>query len=306
MNGMLDGLAVFHGEATTTLARVYARLPASDATAGCELAGRVLGPRCRWAQTLPAASPLVARCGRGDGDDALLAEAVVPDPCFWSDELPMLYDVDLELRRGGATIAAARRAIAFRGVGRRGRSLFRQGKRWVPRGMDVASVAAEAREDLAAWREAAAVMFVPRPSEAVCQAASLTGVWLLAGVDGDGDGLLDELARLGRHAAVFLAVLPCGVKASAAMRTAAPNLLIAERIQASRAGETLNAPSDADCVFVDVDDAEAFAAAARGCALPLIAHRPLAAPEPLAAARRGCDVLQRDLATVGDYAGYVV
>lgn len=305
MSGMLDRLVVFHGEASTTLVRVYARLPVNELTEGCELTGRVVGPRCRWAQTLAATSTLVARPGVAS-DDALLAEAVVPDPCFWSDELPMLYDVDVELRRGGATIAAARRTVGFRGVGRRGRSLFRQGKRWVPRAMDIASVAAEAREDLAAWREAAAVMFVSRPSDAVCQAASETGVWLLAGVEGDGDALIAELARIGRHASVFLAVLPCGVKATAAMRMAAPNLLIAQRIQASRAGESFDVSPNADCVFVDVDDEEAFAAAVRGCALPLIAHRPLTAAEPLVAARRGCDVLQRDLATVGDYAGYVV
>lgn len=313
MCGALDELTVFHGEASAALGRVYARLTASEATAGCELAGRVVGPRCRWAETLPAASMLVPRPGRTVGDplanplvDPLLAEAVVPDPCFWSDELPMLYTVEVELRRGGTAIAAAERSLGFRGVGRRGRSLFRQGRRWVPRGMSVASVSGDAVDDLADWREASAVMFVERPSDAICQRASEIGVWLIAAVDRGADAAVAELSRIARHSAVFLAVLPSGIQATAALRMAAPNLLLAERLDISSMSEPHEPSPHADCVFADAADVEAFAAAVGRCTLPVIAHRPLAAPQPIAVARRACDDLQRDLASVGDFTGYVV
>jgi hypothetical protein len=92
MNGLLDELLVFHGEASAALGRVYARLAVTEEVAGCELAGRVVGPRCRWAKTLPAVSKMIAVKSGGD-EGGLLAEAIVPDPCFWSDEVPMLYDV---------------------------------------------------------------------------------------------------------------------------------------------------------------------------------------------------------------------
>lgn len=307
MNDPLDELTVFHGEASTTLARVYARLPPSEATAGCELSGRVVGPNCRWAQTLPAATSLVTRPPRSQAD-ALLAEVIVPDPCFWSDELPMLYTVEVQLRRDGQVIAAAQRPIGFRGIGRRGRSLYQQGRRWVPRGMLAMSVASDQRDDLTAWRAAPAVMFAQRPSDALCIAASEQGVWLMADVEGEtgiegGDALDAELSRLARYAAVFLAMLPMGLPATREMRLAAPNLLLAQRPAVAQTPE----PSPhADCLVLDATDAEAFAAAARETTLPIIAHRPLDAIRTLSEARRACDALQRDLARFGDYGGYVV
>jgi hypothetical protein len=298
MGGLLDELVVFHGEASTALARVYARLPSGEATAGCELVGRVVGPYCRWAQTLPAASRLVDRAAGNDAD-ALLAEAIVPDPCFWSDALPMLYTVEVQLRRSGATIASVELPIGFRGVGRRGRSLFREGRRWVPRGMHAASVLGEAGDELSAWRAAADVMAVEQPSDMLCASASQIGVWLVAIVDEPADALVAELCRLARHAAVFLIALPPGAAATPAMRRAAPNLLLAER-------PAFHETPQADCILADAGDADAFAAAVRASELPVIAGRRLATPQTLAAARRACDALQRDMAAVGDFAGYLV
>ncbi len=309
MSGVLDDLQVFHGAASTTLACVYARLPAREATAGCELVGRVVGPRCRWSQTLTAANRLVGRAASGNAlfAEALLAEAVVPDPCFWSDALPMLYSVEVQLRRGGETIAATERPIGFRGVGRRGRSLFQEGRRWVPRGMHAASVVSEERDDLTAWRSAPAVMAVVRPTDAVCASASEVGVWLMADVGGEhhgrGNALDSELSRLARHTAVFVAVLPIGTPATRSMRMAAPNLLLAERPVMAGAVE---ASPYADCLVLDATDAEAFAVAVRETTLPIIAQRALKAAVTLVDARRASDGLQRDLAQFGDFGGYIV
>ena len=316
---LFDELSVFHGEASTTLARVYARLPVRDDTSGCELTGRVIGPRCRWAKTLPSASKLVEARRGGDGK-GLLAEATVPDPCFWSDEVPMLYDVHVELRRDGELMAAERRAIGFRGIGRRGRSLFRQGKRWVPRGIHVDAVLAPDRDDFEAWRAAPAVMVVESPSDAVCLAASEMGVWVVADLRGSAIAQADrtaeqassgtraasieaELARLARHAAVFLAVLPRGVHAVAALRGCAPNVLLAERPELDAIAPV---SADADCVWLDASDAEAFAAVARATTLPVIAYHTNSASQSLREARRACDHLQRDLALIGDFAGYII
>lgn len=316
---LFDELSVFHGEASTTLARVYARLPESAEVAGCELTGRVVGPRCRWAKTLPAASRLVAVRRGGDGK-GLLAEAVVPDPCFWSDEVPMLYDVHVELRRGGDTIAAAERTIGFRGVGRRGQSFLRQGKRWVPRGMYVDAVPAPERDDFEAWRAAPAVMVVESPSDAVCLTASETGVWVVADLrevirsnavrtagqasSGAGTTSIDaELVRLARHPAVFLVVVPTAVHATPELRANAPNVLLAERPTHDAIAQV---SPQADCVWLDADHAEAFAVAARATTLPIVACRSMTAAQSLSEVRLACDHLQRDLAPIGDFAGYVI
>lgn len=309
MNELLDGLLVFHGEASAALGRVYARLPLSEELAGCKLTGWVVGPRCRWAKTLPATSQLnETQC---DVPGSLLAEAAVPDPCFWSDEVPMLYDVEVELRRGGEVIASAKRTVGFRGVGRRGRSLFRQGKRWVPRGMRVDSVVADERGNIELWRAAPAVMVGDRPSDWVCLAASQTGVWVVADLCGVGiedrgsrveritgmheDCIERELFRLSRHAAVFLAVLPKGMTVTRAMRAAAPNLLLAERD-----GDGGN------CAWICAEELTEGRTTLNSLDYPLVIERRLSVMMELAAARAECDRLQRDLAGIGDFAGYFV
>ena len=149
-------------------------------------------------------------------------------------------------------------------------------------------------------------MFVERPSDAICELASEVGVWLMAGVEGNGAALEAELSRLARYAAVFMAVLPTGTPVARSMRHAAPNLLLAERpaTDGKMAG-SLASPPHADCVVLDATDPETFAVAARGTRIPIIAQRRPADPQNVVGARRASDALQRDLASLGDYAGYI-
>jgi hypothetical protein len=301
---LICNLELFHGEASTTLGRVYARLPTSPETTGCTLTGRVIGPICRWANTLPATSPFVCRSAAASvATEPLLAEAVVPDPCFWSDELPMRYTVELKLQRGKETIATTERTIAFRGVGRRGRSLFQQGRRWVPRGMDTTSVLEAERDDLAAWRLAPAVLVTADPIDSLCSEADELGVWIVADLSLCRVPIEAELARLTQHAAVFLAILPPNTPATRALRAAASNLLLAEQFTS---GNTAQADSLADCLVVDAANQETFARTAQTTTLPIIARRPLQTETTIEEARRAVDALQRDLAPIGDFAGYLV
>ena len=82
----LSDLDIFYGELTVNRAFVYARLPRPADDEGLSLVGQVRGPRCSRAQTLPLTSPLV---DLGPGP-TLLARALVPDPCFWSPDLPAI------------------------------------------------------------------------------------------------------------------------------------------------------------------------------------------------------------------------
>ena len=91
----LSSLAIFYGDLTVAQAYVYARLPRPAEDSGLSLVGQVRGPRCLQAETLPVTSPLV---DLGPGS-TLLARAVIPDPCFWSPDLPAIYDVTLNLLR---------------------------------------------------------------------------------------------------------------------------------------------------------------------------------------------------------------
>ena len=94
------------GDVTDVEAHVFARylyLRADDVQTAVSgpivLRGTLRGPYCTQAHTLPAEFKF-----RDLGpQQAGLAEAIVPDPCMWSPELPHLYQVDVEARQGDST-----------------------------------------------------------------------------------------------------------------------------------------------------------------------------------------------------------
>src|SRR5262245_46001615 len=131
MTNDLPELDVFYGDLTVNRALVYARLPLPADAGPWSLGGHVRGPRCLTAQTLPVTSKLE---DLGPGP-TLLAKATVTDPCFWSPDLPAIYDVTVHLLRGGEIAATASREIGLRSLGVRGRHLALESKRWVLRGV---------------------------------------------------------------------------------------------------------------------------------------------------------------------------
>src|SRR5690606_20877305 len=88
---------VFHGDANPTEARLYAHVRVPGADAALRLTGTIEGPTSRYARTLPA----VTRITGGVAGDGILAEAILPEPCFWSPELPYLYRARIALEWNG-------------------------------------------------------------------------------------------------------------------------------------------------------------------------------------------------------------
>ena len=87
-------------------ARVIVRFDTSSARSDREpnevmLRGVLRGPFCETARTLPAEFPFHAMLPA----KRPAAEAVVPDPCFWSPELPHFYRADVEALCDGEVIA---------------------------------------------------------------------------------------------------------------------------------------------------------------------------------------------------------
>jgi beta-galactosidase/beta-glucuronidase len=74
-----------------------------------ELTGTISGPRVEGSRTLPATIALrpIAHA------ELPGAEAILPDPCYWSPERPFLYDVTLELRRKDQVVDSATFSIAL-------------------------------------------------------------------------------------------------------------------------------------------------------------------------------------------------
>jgi beta-galactosidase/beta-glucuronidase len=78
---------------------------------GVVLTGTVRGPYCATAHTLPAEYSFRPV----SGSKPATAEAIVPDPCTWSQEAPHLYEVNVMARRGADVVAGYRGSIGLRG-----------------------------------------------------------------------------------------------------------------------------------------------------------------------------------------------
>ena len=297
---MLSDLDLFFGDSNTAEARVYARITGDEQPRGCHLAGRVIGPMCEYSRTLSATIPFLARRPTAETDASLLAEAIVPDPCFWSQELPFLYWAEVELRRGGEVLEAESRTFSIRPLGVRKARLLWESRPWVLRAADCR---AQPGQELAAWRAADLAMLVDDASEELCREASRLGVILVAEIGEGRDDIADELRRLARWPAVAMAVVPAGQSFDADVRGRVPNLLLAERFPADQPPTT---SPWADLVICEHADADAIAAQMPLIGRPVIAQRPAGWRDDLAEARRACDHLQRDLAARGDFAGYII
>ncbi len=323
----LQNLVIFFGDANDAIARVYARL--EDAEEGLTLSGQVLGPFCQYAKTLPAHVPLVQKGQAG----SLLAEAVVPDPCFWTPELPFEYRVRVELHStpvkptmasSGSLLATAELPLGIRRLGVRGQDLFLEGKRFVIRGVcrheldqnpspsgrgqGEGSNHAQGDSDfvrlLDEFHATQTALCVINPSDALCEEASRLGVLLIAEITDP-----KELPRLARWSAVGIAVLPADAQIEAAVCSAAPNLLLAQRVT------DLTSPPRpwAQLLVCETNPSAAGRGQSEGptehgrldVGPPILIERRLTEPLPLQAARAACDKLQADVAPA-NFAGYLV
>jgi hypothetical protein len=292
----LADLDVFYGDLTVSRATVYARLPASAERAGMTLAGHVRGPRCATAQTLPATAPLV---DLGPGP-TLLARALVTDPSFWSPDLPAIYDVVVELRRGSEVVAQTKRQIGFRPLGVRGKWILREEKPWVLRGVMTRSTN---ETDIGRWREAAAVLVDNSGDDWDWGEASRLGVPLFASIPGDSPAFLRHLRRfVAQPAGTFIAIAAAEGR-EAIIADIAKNVVT---VQSPSTLDGLSLTQWAKIVTMEVTDERQFAERAAAIDRPVIAMRPLEHQLSVADARAACDQLQRDLAPFGQYAGYVV
>lgn len=295
MTNDLANLDVFYGDLTVNRAYLYARLPRPADDVGLSLVGTVRGPRCLYAETLPLTLPLTD-LGAGP---TLLARALVPDPCFWSPDLPAIYDVTVNLLRGAEIVATERREIGLRSLGVRGRNLFLEGKRWVLRGVHDRSATATLPR---AWHEVSAVYVTKTATHDNLAEGSQFGAMSM--VDFDGElAVDDQLRSLARQPGVAIAIIRGNPPVDFKRADAAPNLLLAQPI--GRHDLLVRKPWAHLMLAETVEPMLLRQVAALG-EIPILVSRPLAAPLPIDQARAACDTLQRDLAPLGQFAGYIV
>jgi len=248
---------------------------------------------------------------------------ILTEPSFWTPELPGLYRLGARLVAAGREVATWQRPVGLRRLGIRGRSLWLDGRRHVPRGL----VAPAERIDLAAFRAASLTAVVPDPAEEFLARADAEGVAVLGLLAGDAGQPLDAEAaaaavlRWAWHPAVFAAVVPRGVSAGvarelvAATRSHRGTLLVALEGDGSEPPSAVPAGVDLLVVRLPAGGLPHAAWRTQPPSVPLVARRPavVSAAEPEPSSRRECDSLQAALAGWGtasqgpapDWAGYV-
>jgi hypothetical protein len=309
------------GRCDTFRAEIYLRATMPSGEPGGSLQGTLTGPECRRATTLP----VTARFGPAPGigsPDTIVARVVLTEPAFWTPELPNCYRLDATVGVAGAEVAPCRRMVGLRRLGARGRSLWLDGRRFVPRGhggeADVI--------DLEGFRQAGLTAVLADPPEALLDRCDSEGVALIAClVDTAARPLNAEAASrlIGAwawHPAVLGACLPLGLPHDqvaavvAATRSTRGTLLLALAVDGTR--PPVAPPAGVDLIVLNLPAGGLPHPAWRldSPPLPLIACRRdvLAAT---ARSRRQCDALQADLATWAtvagrrpdwDWAGYLV
>lgn len=208
---------VILGRCDDMRAEVYVRATGLPPTGELPvISGSLTGPESRLAMTLPAAARL-SDLGPGPrgGDDgasgidrSAVARGILTEPGYWTPELPHRYRLLAEVRAGGDVIASCNRLVGLRRLGVRGRSLWLEGRRWVPRGVDC--LADEL--DPGVFRELLATAVLDDPEEVPCAAADEAGVAIIVRCGGDP---VAGCLRWARHPSVMMTVLPRGTDAAA-------------------------------------------------------------------------------------------
>lgn len=282
-----DQLELFAGGMSQAVCRVYARWSAAVAE-GHQLSGTLTGPNCMYGETLPATARFV---DRGPGGSPL-AEAIIPEPCFWTPQMPQLYRARLQLRRDETVAAEVDRSFGIRPLGAAGSRLRLDGKTWVVRGVTRNDIAIE---ELPLWHATDTALVITQPNDALCEAASRIGVLILAELEAADP---TDIRRLSQWPAVGVVSLPTG--ASPQLGNLGHNLLLAERFAA---GHKVVPAAWADVVICEVGGLSTLHV--EDPRVPVIVRRPQD-DQDVNLARMGCDRLQAELAPHGQFAGYIV
>jgi hypothetical protein len=289
---------LFAGDSSEVVARIYAAVSRAGLPDDARLEGELVGPYCRYSQTLPARIHFAER----EPGTSLLAEAVVPDPCFWTCELPFLYSAKLRVVTKDATVGNERAEFVgrfgIRRIGVHGASLYFDAKRFVFRGVRLDSADLE---DLSTAKETASALLVTEPTDDFLDEASDEGV--LLAVKFHASAPTDELARLGRWPCVAIAVIDGETATGKELRLAARNTLLAQNLAGIH---SLSAPALWAHLLWWQIDAGKVPARTPAQDLPIIVYRPAFENATIEESRRACDRLQAELAPLGDFAGYVV
>jgi len=114
-SNQLKGIERYKLTVLSADADVWFKVVVQRVTPGTEVRGRIVGPRCLFAETAQVVSPLRSvRCKEEEQAAALIVRTAFPNPGFWDSANPLLYRVVFELWQDGQRCEISGFDLGFR------------------------------------------------------------------------------------------------------------------------------------------------------------------------------------------------
>lgn len=259
--------------------------------------GKLHGPHCKYSRTLPSTISLPECVCKPDSSE--LTQQKVTDPCYWTPQMPFLYNLELEIVFQNGDKASLSETIGFRRWETCKKNLLLERKRTVLRGVWVRD---EAEVDLAAAHEAELAVAVHDPSKQFLQQASELGVMVIADLRIEDQQLTQRLLSLTWQPSVAMVLPNDAISYVPHAQMMASYSYPAHKLSP----EKVNSDLQFSVWTVDIGSDEKMPTHLQAVEMPMLALRRGVEFSDWHEARAACDRLQADLAPEFDLAGYFV
>lgn len=266
-----------------------------------EITGVVRGPFCEFAKTLTADFPLKKVIHAGLETDSV--EALILDPCYWTPQLPFLYEFQLTLKM---TDGSEKSAVTRAGVTRLHcleDHLRLNLKRIVLRGAHCDQLDEASFQQA---RESETALIVNCPDEQVCELASRWGVPLIVDLRNVSQPWQEASRKLDWFPAVMLVLLSKEQMSDIGQGRRWPQQSFVAICTETKPSLEQIAKLKCDLLAVELSCTQRPPEGIANLEVPVIAIRTDADYADFTAARAACDRLQAELAPEFDLAGYFV
>lgn len=251
--------------------------------------GTLRGPRCATAKTLPATLKILP---------TKPPEGIVPDPCYWSPTLPMLYDLSFDSQEPNGEVVSYKHSLGLRRLEANDQNLLLNRERIVLRG---GAMNGSTINLLPEAHEQEVALIACNPSIETVQHASQLGVFIIADLREVKENLQTTLRQLAIEPAVAAVI----INDYSELNERLPHgLLLAQAVGPNDGASTIE--PWANLVIVELNENETPGSDLASCDKPMVAVQRNNSNIAIENIRSECDKLQARLAPEFSLAGYFV
>jgi len=295
---MHNQLQLHIGSTSQAAARVY--FTVLDNAKITSASGKLRGPYCKYARTLPAEFPV--QLSTHPANQQTIAESLVIDPCYWSPTLPYTYEIELQLQLESGQEISHQGTLGMRQWHCRQENLYLDSRRTVLRGYRVHDFCEETVQQA---RKQESSLLIEPDDLTTYEAADSLGVGLMIDLRNTDESLHDQLHNLNWSPAALIAMVNAE-QISQLDKPLLPQQFLLAQSLTSRSTIAEIEKTRADILVVGLDEDERPPSWTANVEQPVIAIRSGVSENQCLQPRRSCETLQADLAPEFNLAGYFI